>query len=127
MLKSGLLNPHLLHALGTLGHTDTMVIADCGLPLPRTATVVDLSLVPGLPTFASVLDALAKALVVEGVTMASEARGQQPEAQVREHYADVEFVSHEELKARLPEAKVIVRTGETTPYANVILRSGVGF
>jgi D-ribose pyranase len=36
-------------------------------------------------------------------------------------------VPHETFKALTKDAKVIVRTGETSPYANVILVGGVNF
>ncbi len=39
----------------------------------------------------------------------------------------VEFVSHETFKKFTLESKAIVRTGECSPYANVILYSGVPF
>ena len=36
-------------------------------------------------------------------------------------------VSHEEFKKRTANAKAVIRTGEATPYANIILHSGVIF
>ncbi|RZU62718.1 D-ribose pyranase [Zhihengliuella halotolerans] len=129
MLKTGILNPDLLDGLARLGHTDTVVIADCGLPLPAGARVVDLTLVRGVPTFEQVLRAVGEAIVVESVTIADEARGTAPERLVAEALSDapVQSVSHERLKQQLPHAKLIVRTGEATPYANAILRCGVDF
>ena len=38
-----------------------------------------------------------------------------------------EFVPHTELKARTHDCKAVIRTGETTPYANIILQSGCIF
>jgi D-ribose pyranase len=40
---------------------------------------------------------------------------------------DVEAVPHESFKELTREAVAIVRTGEFTPYANVILVAGVVF
>ncbi|MCO1337461.1 D-ribose pyranase [Kocuria polaris] len=129
MLKTGILNPYLLDGLARLGHTDTVVIADCGLPLPAGARVVDLTLVRGVPSFEQVLRAVGEAIVVESATLAEEARGTAPERLVGEVLpgVTVEHVDHAQLKSRLPEAKLLVRTGETTPYANAILRCGVNF
>lgn len=127
MLKSEILNAPLLGALAKLGHTDTVVIADCGLPLPAGPTVIDLALVQGLLSFEQVLDVLSRNLVIEASTLASEAK----EGTVLQLCAscglEPQFITHEQLKAELPNAKVIVRTGESTPFANVILHCGVAF
>ena len=40
---------------------------------------------------------------------------------------DLTLVPHEELKRMVPGAKLVVRTGEATPFSNVILRCGVTF
>jgi D-ribose pyranase len=127
VLKSEILNAPLLGALAKLGHTDTVVIADCGLPLPAGPTVIDLALVQGLLSFEQVLDVLSRNLVIEASTLASEAK----EGTVLQLCAscglEPQFITHEQLKAELPNAKVIVRTGESTPFANVILHCGVAF
>ena len=39
----------------------------------------------------------------------------------------VEFVTHEKLKELARHARAVIRTGEATPFANVILYSGVIF
>ena len=127
MLKTNILNAPLLGVLATLGHTDTVVIADCGLPIPEGPVVIDLALERGLLSFADVLRVLGENLVIESSTLASEARDSGVEELCTSHGLDANFVSHEELKRALPAAKVIVRTGETTPYANVILHCGVDF
>ena len=127
MLKTDILNAPLLSALATLGHTDTVVIADCGLPIPAGPIVIDLALVRGTPSFAAVLAVLARNLVIEASTLASEARGTGVQQICENHGLDAGFVSHEQFKEALPHAKVVVRTGEVTPYANVILHCGVDF
>jgi len=73
VLKSEILNAPLLAALATCGHTDTVVIADCGLPLPHGPQVIDLALVQGVLSFEQVLDVLSRNLVIENSTLASEA------------------------------------------------------
>ncbi|QOR48047.1 D-ribose pyranase [Trueperella pecoris] len=124
MKKAGLLNPDLNRAIARLGHTDTFVIADCGLPIPPHVEVIDLALVFGIPRFCEVVDAVLAEVVIEGMTIASETgesvRKLLPDAPVTE-------VSHEDLKKRVAEAAFVVRTGETTPYANVIVHCGVPF
>lgn len=127
MKKHGILNGPLNAALGTLGHGHLVVIADCGLPLPASAAVVDLALVKGTPTFAEVLRAVLADVEIEGSVIASEASGTVVEDLVRAEGLAPELLSHEELKAQLPAARLIIRTGEATPFANVVLRCGVTF
>jgi len=124
MRKSGLLNPALTSAVARLGHTDTFIIADCGLPIPHDVPVIDLSLTFGIPTFADTLGALLEEVVVEAATIADttppEVRSLLPAVPLTE-------VSHDDLKREVARASFVVRTGSTTPFANVILRSGVPF
>ena len=124
MRKSGLLNPALTSAVARLGHTDTFVIADCGLPIPHEVPVIDLTLTFGIPTFADTLAALLEEVVVEAGTIADttppEVRSLLPAIPLTE-------VSHDDLKREVARASFVVRTGSTTPFANVILRSGAPF
>ncbi|MER0120789.1 D-ribose pyranase [Corynebacterium sp. KPL2623] len=124
MRKSGLLNPALAGAVARLGHTDTFVIADCSLPIPHEVPVIDLTLIFGIPTFADTLAALLDEVVVEAATIAdstpTEVRSLLPAVPLTE-------VSHDDLKREVARASFVVRTGSTTPFANVILRSGVPF
>ena len=124
MRKSGLLNPALTNAVARLGHTDTFVIADCGLPIPHDVPVIDLTLTFGIPTFADTLATLLEEVVVEAGTIADttppEVRSLLPAVPLTE-------VSHDDLKREVARASFVVRTGSTTPFANVILRSGVPF
>ena len=75
MQKHGILNSKIAKVLADLGHTDRIMIADCGL----------LGDIPGA------------------------------------------YVTHERLKEYSHDVKAIIRTGEATPYANVILQSGCIF
>ncbi len=127
MKKSGLLNPALARAVARLGHTNTFVVADCGLPIPRDVAVIDLSVVFGIPRFADVLDALLAEVVIEGGTAAEEVRGSEAGEWLSERISPLTYVSHEEFKRWVVDAEFVVRTGETTSYANVILRCGVPF
>jgi D-ribose pyranase len=130
MLKRGLLNPQLNEALSHLGHTDALVFADAGLPLPEDVTVVDLSITFGLPSMDDVIRAVMAELVVEGATVALESPAEFVSlVQETGKLADtaVTYISHEELKASLTGAKLIIRTGDTTPFANVVFRCGVPF
>lgn len=130
MLRRGLINPQLNEALSYLGHTDAFVFADAGLPLPEDVDVVDLTVTFGLPSMEDVMRAVMAELVVEGAIVAEECSAEftslvQETGKLSD--AAISTVSHEELKAQLFDAKLIIRTGDTTPFANVIFRCGVPF
>jgi D-ribose pyranase len=129
MKRGGILNQPLAGALAGLGHTDQVVVGDCGLPRPVGVPVVDLAVTFGVPTFADVVEALAGEIVVEAALLATETRDRNPDvlALVRELFGEPGWCSHEELKAASASARLFVRTGEATPYANVVLSCGVPF
>ncbi|KFF96583.1 D-ribose pyranase [Streptomyces europaeiscabiei] len=129
MKRAGILNRHLAGALAELGHGHGVLVCDAGMPVPEGPRVVDLAFRAGVPSFAEVLDGLLDELVVEGATAAREVRGANPEATalLEDRFPDLELVSHEKLKELSAGARLIVRTGEARPYANVLLRCGVFF
>jgi len=127
MRRAGLLNPALCAAVAGLRHTDTFVVADCGLPVPAGVPVIDLSLVFGIPRFNEVLEAVLDEIGVDHAVIADEAVGGAPEGWVRSRIDDVVTISHEELKKEVAGASFVVRTGETTSFANVIVSCGVPF
>ncbi|MFI6320356.1 RbsD/FucU domain-containing protein [Nonomuraea sp. NPDC050556] len=119
MRRDGLWHPRLLQIITAMGHTDLIVVADPGLPVPSGVETVDLVWRRGEPGFHPVLDAIRRELVVEHSYVASEAPpGFLP---------DAERIPHEQLKQLTGQARAVVRTGEATPYANVVLRAGVPF
>jgi len=127
--KSGILNSRLAGALAGLGHGDGVLVCDVGMPLPPGPHVVDLAFRAGVPSFAEVLDGLLEELVVEGATAAEEIREANPEAArlLAARLPDLAHVPHEQLKALTASVRLVVRTGEARPYANVLLRCGVFF
>ncbi|MEU0188788.1 D-ribose pyranase [Streptomyces afghaniensis] len=129
MKKAGILNRHLAGALAELGHGDGVLVCDAGMPIPDGPRVVDLAFRAGVPAFAEVLEGLLAELVVEGATAATEVREANREASelLDGHFPSLELVSHERLKELSARARLIVRTGEARPYANVLLRCGVFF
>lgn len=129
MKKAGILNRHLSGALAELGHGDGVLVCDAGMPIPAGPRVVDLAFRAGVPSFAEVLDGLLDELVVEGATAAEEVRSANAEASslLDARFTDLHLVSHEKLKKLSAGARLIVRTGEARPYANVLLRCGVFF
>lgn len=133
MKKQGILNSDISRVLSYMGHTDTLCIGDCGLPIPDEVERIDLALCFGEPTFMRTLEIVAGDMKVEKIILAEEIKEKNPEvlskiqAYFTEQEVEVEFVSHAELKKRTHDCKAVIRTGETTPYANIILQSGCIF
>lgn len=133
MKRNGILNSDISRVLSYLGHTDCICIGDCGLPIPDEVERIDLALAFGEPTFMRTLEVVVGDMKVEKIVLAEEIKTQNPNVlrQVEELFAgqniEVEFVSHVELKERTFDCKAVIRTGEITPYANVILQSGCIF
>lgn len=131
MKKTGILNADIAAVVARMGHTDTLCIADAGLPIPDTTRRIDLVVRPGLPGFLDVVDAVLQEMVVERAIVAEEMLRVSPDLYnrliQRLGNIPVESVPHSEFKRRTETCKAVVRTGEFTPYANVILVSGVAF
>ncbi|WP_416974273.1 D-ribose pyranase [Streptomyces sp. 4F14] len=129
MKKGGILNRHLAGAIAELGHGDGVLVCDAGMPIPDGPRVVDLAFRAGVPSFEDVLAGLLDELVVEGALAAEEVREANPAADglLTGSFADLSYVSHEKLKELSAGARLVVRTGEARPYANVLLRCGVFF
>jgi D-ribose pyranase len=127
--KAGILNRHLAGAIAELGHGDGVLVCDAGMPIPAGPRVVDLAFRAGVPSFTEVLDGLLDELVVEGGTAAREVLDANPAAGtlLSGRVPALELVSHERLKELSAGARLVVRTGEAAPYANVLLRCGVFF
>jgi len=129
--KTSLLHSDLSYIIATLGHLDTLVITDAGLPIPAETLRIDLALTQGVPGAVQSLKVVLDEMKVEKAILAEEVKERNPQylAEVQALLPDValEFVAHTELKTRTASARAVVRTGEFAPYANVILVSGVVF
>ncbi len=133
MKKQGILNSDISRVLSYLGHTDTIAIGDCGLPIPDETERIDLALALGIPTFMQTLEIVAKDMKIEKIILAEEIKVNNPdvlkavEALFEGQQIEIEFVSHTALKEATKQCKAVIRTGETTPYANIILQAGCIF
>jgi D-ribose pyranase len=131
MKKIGILNQDISAVVAGMGHMDMITVADAGLPVPDGVRRVDLALREGLPGFLETVETLAGELQVEKVVVAQETAAVSPhiEEGLKQLFPDAEWATmpHEEFKALTGQSKAVVRTGEFTPYANVILVSGVVF
>ncbi|HEV2323014.1 MAG TPA: D-ribose pyranase [Terracidiphilus sp.] len=128
MLKTGILNPQILSLLARVRHTNTVVIADRGFPFWPQIETVDISLVDDVPRVLDVLKALRGNFNVGRAFMAEEFRVEN-RTETRNAFeaalngVPMLYEPHVELKKRVPGAIGLIRTGDTVPYANVILES----
>ncbi|WP_303754652.1 D-ribose pyranase [Enterococcus sp. S86.2] len=132
MKKHGILNSEITKVLADLGHTDQITIGDAGLPVPHGVAKIDLALKFGLPSFNDVLLAVLSDMAIEKVVLAEEIKTQnvqQLQAVLKALPKGVEivYVSHTEFKKQTQNSKAVIRTGEVTPYSNIILQSAVIF
>lgn len=131
MKKNGILNSDISRVLSYMGHTDKICISDCGLPIPEETERIDLALTFGIPSFIEVLENVALDMKIEKIYLAEEIKNNNPEVltKIKEIITDVEveFISHSEFKNMTRKCKAVVRTGENSPYANIILQSGCIF
>lgn len=139
MKKSPLLNAEISHVIARLGHTDQLVIADAGLPVPAASQRIDLALTAGVPTFLQVVKVVTHEMQVERAILAEEIIQNNPQLheallaqlkQLEQHQGNtiaLEYISHDAFKVQTEQSRAVVRSGECSPYANVILCAGVTF
>ncbi len=134
MQKIGILNSDIAKVLADLGHTDRICIGDCGLPVPAGVSKIDLALRLGEPQFIEVVKEVAKYMEIQSIYVAPELQKENPLQWKALHEVfpedQVEWVvlsSHESFKHETRSCKTMIRTGEITPFSNVILESGVIF
>ncbi|HKG24845.1 MAG TPA: D-ribose pyranase [Thermomicrobiales bacterium] len=128
MKKDGILHPGLNHLLASTGHTDYFTTCDSGFPVPVGPERIDLALVKGIPTVLDVLRAVAAEWQLDRIVIAQEMTEVSPQRveELRAIAGDVplQVMSHLELKRLAQTGRATVRTGDTTPYANIIVVSG---
>ena len=136
MKRHGILNRHLSNLVASIGHLDKIIVADAGLPIPNGVETIDLAISQGVPSFWDVIQALQTELTIEAAWYAEEA-SEEVIAKMTDVIATweqdndipvrLETLSHEMLKEQARNAKAVIRTGECTPYCNLVLVSGVTF
>ncbi|WP_336983686.1 MULTISPECIES: D-ribose pyranase [unclassified Cedecea] len=139
MKKGTVLNADVSAVISRLGHTDSLVIADAGLPIPRHTQRIDLALTHGVPGFMQVVDVVTQEMQVEAAIVASEIKQYNPALhetllshieQLQKHQGNtitIRYISHEQFKQHTADAHAVIRSGECSPYANIILCAGVTF
>lgn len=131
MKKIGILNSEISRVISELGHMDMIVIADAGLPIPPNVKRIDLALKKGIPSFIETVETVLQEMCVEKAYVAQEmgeaSAGLKEELIAVLPSVQIKVITHEELKGLTHQAKAVIRTGEFTPYANVVLVAGVIF
>ncbi len=129
-----MLNSHVSQAIATMGHFDLLTVNDAGMPIPNDDRRIDLAVTKGLPSFIDVLAAVLDELKIQKIYLAEEIKTHNA-AQLKQiktlvnQDVEIAFIPHSEMKAYLshPLNKGNIRTGEITPFSNIILESNVTF
>ncbi|QOI57056.1 D-ribose pyranase [Rouxiella badensis] len=139
MKKAKLLNAEVSQVIASLGHTDSLTIADAGLPIPATSRRIDLALTQSVPSFLQVFSVVTDEMQVERAVLAEEIKRQNPALhetligqlkqleQQQGNTITLEYVSHQAFKQQTQTTRAVIRSGECSPYANIILFAGVTF
>jgi D-ribose pyranase len=128
MIKHGILNPQINSLLCRVRHTNFLVISDRGFPFWPQIETVDISLVDDVPTVLQVLDAIRQQCHFGAAFMAEEFENHNT-ASTRAAFdhalrgIELAREPHGAFKKRVPNAIGLIRTGDTTQYANMILLS----
>lgn len=131
MKKTGVLNQDISEVIAGMGHGDMLVVSDAGLAIPDCVWRIDVAVKPGLPTVLDLLKVIREELQVESIVIPDHLKDHCPDllSELKKLYPDAKIneVPTETYKEKAYQSKAIIRTGECTPYANVILVSGVIF
>lgn len=131
MKKSKVINSDISRVISQMGHFDTLSIGDAGMPVPMTTEKIDLAVDNGIPSFMEVLNNVLEELEVQKIYLAEEIKEMNPDVlkKIKERLPNtsIEFIPHSKMKQDLNTCHAFIRTGEMSPYANIILESGVVF
>ncbi|ASQ50881.1 D-ribose pyranase [Staphylococcus pseudintermedius] len=134
MKKAALLNSHVSQVIATMGHFDLLTVNDAGMPIPNDDRRIDLAVTKALPLFIDVLATLLEELKIQKIYLAEEIKTHNPTQlkQIKtliDQDVEIAFIPHSEMKSYLshPLNKGNIRTGEITPFSNIILESDVTF
>ncbi len=139
MKKGTVLNADISSVISRLGHTDMLTIADAGLPIPHGPQRIDVALTKGVPSFMQVLETVTAEMQVEEAVLAAEIKQFNPALhetllelirQLQQHQGNtiaLRYVTHEQFKQDTANSRAVIRSGECSPYANIILCAGVTF
>lgn len=131
MKKTAVINSNLSRVISLMGHFDKLAIGDAGTPVPEGTEKIDLAVTKGIPKFMDVLNNVLEELAIQKIYLAKEIKIQNPKMlkaiKDRLPSIPIEFITHNQLKKDLKDCKAFVRTGEMTPFSNIMLESTVVF
>ncbi|MFO3693687.1 D-ribose pyranase [Staphylococcus felis] len=134
MKKTRVLNSHISKAIATIGHFDLLTITDAGMPIPNDDRRMDLAITKELPRFIDVLEVVLSEMEIQKVYLAEEIKSNNPTQlqqikKLLDKNVEIAYIPHSEMKTYLshPLNKGNIRTGEVTPFSNIILESNVTF
>ncbi|MFC4772413.1 D-ribose pyranase [Enterococcus hermanniensis] len=131
MKKGKVINSDISRVIAQMGHFDQLSIGDAGMPVPATTEKIDLAVDNGTPSFMAVLNNVLEELEVQRIYLAEEIKTENPDMlkQIKDRLPEmpITFIPHADMKVALHDSKAFIRTGEMTPYANILLESGVVF
>jgi D-ribose pyranase len=131
MKKTGILNQEIAQVIAGMGHYQKIIICDAGFPIPEGVRRIDLALTPGLPAFMDVLSTVMLELCVEEVIIAEETKENSPQRfeEMKDLFPELtpDLIPHTEFKEISKTVKACIRSGECTPYSNIMLVSGVTY
>ena len=139
MKKGTLLNSEISSLVSRLGHTDSVVVGDAGLPIPAGLQRIDLALTQGIPSFMQVVKSVTEEMQVESAIIAEEIKTHNPQLHsellalldlLQQHQGNtlsIQYVTHQQFKQQTQRSQAVIRSGECSPYANIILCAGVTF
>jgi len=128
MKKTGIINSAISMIIAQLGHSDMLTVADAGLPIPSTTQRIDLALKAGVPGFLETLEVVLSEMHAEKAYVSQDILIKSPQiyAGIQKLLGDIviQTLPHQEFKRLTGSTKAIIRTGEFTPFANIILVAG---
>ncbi|KFB99920.1 high-affinity permease component of an ABC superfamily ribose transporter [Trabulsiella guamensis ATCC 49490] len=139
MKKGTVLNAEISSVISRLGHTDSLVVCDAGLPVPHSTERIDMALTQGVPSFMQVLEVVTTEMQVEKAILAEEIKQHNPQLheallkhieRLQQHQGntiEIRYTTHEQFKQQTALSQAVIRSGECSPYANIILCAGVTF
>ena len=131
MKKTKVINSDMSRVIAQMGHFDKLANGDAGMPVPAGTEKIDLAVTQGIPSFMDVLNNVLEELEVQRIFLAEEIKTQNPAMleNIKKRLPDIPivFIPHDEMKKDLSDCKAFIRTGEMTPYSNIMLESGVVF
>ncbi|GAA0719220.1 D-ribose pyranase [Clostridium malenominatum] len=131
MKKTGILHKDISELVAAIGHTDSIIICDAGFPIPSGVKRIDLGVEENLPTTLDLIRVILKELPVEKIIVAKETEEVSPERydEMVSFFPGVErkLIPHIDFKEISKNAKAVIKTGDCTPYSNIILIAGVPY